>query len=347
MKKKIVIFMLAALTTASIMLSGCGRKSGTVQEYKEQGISQMAEGDYAAATESFQSALDQSRGKFGADERDISFYKALAQYKAGDIQKAVDTYSSMIAYDEENWETYYLRGNLYLEEGQIQSAISDYEKAVQLNEGDIRLYLNLYENLSAAGEADFAKKYEEAVLLSSPSKAEEHYYVGKMFYLTGDYDNAAASLNSAAEGGYDDAFLLLGRTYAAQGKEEEAQAAFTSYMEKYPTDPTALNELGVVAMSVDDYESAVDYLETALSSAEGDIMRSIQRNLIAAYEYSGDFRKAYSVARELASKTDDEEVKREYEFLRTRISYDNQSATTSESEEESTIEGTVIPESGE
>lgn len=349
MKKKTVsVMLLAGALSAVVMLPGCGKSAGKALEYKELGITQMEQGDFSAAAESFQNALDQSGRRIGAKELDISFYKALALYKAGDIDQAIATYTSMIEYDEDNWETYYLRGNLYLESGQNQAAIGDYKKAAELNAADTRLYVNLYENLTEAGEQDAAEKYESDVLNSSPSKAADYYYVGDMYYLTGDYDNAVTNLKSAVDGGYDEALLLLGRAYSAMGDKDDAKAAYSSYMEKYPDDAAALNELGVTAIATEDYENAVDYLETALESAEGDIALSIKKNLIAAYEYSGNFRKAYSTARDLASKTDDEEVAREYQFLRTRISYDNQNnGIQAGAEEEGTIEGAVIPDSGQ
>ena len=93
-----------------------------------------------------------------------------------------------------------------------------------------------------------------------------------------------------------------------------------SDMEKYPEDAEALGELGAIALSAGEYEDAVTYLESALEASEGGTDAEIEKNLIAAYEYSGDFESASSLAREYLEVYSDAEVEREYEFLKTRVS---------------------------
>ena len=61
-------------------------------EYKQLGISQMKEAKYEDAVSSFQKALDQSLGRIRAQELDVCYYKALAQYKSGDTKAAIKTY---------------------------------------------------------------------------------------------------------------------------------------------------------------------------------------------------------------------------------------------------------------
>ncbi len=322
------LLVLAGALSLSIALSGCGHTSSEVLELKQQGITRLEQGDYAGAAESFQSALDLSGKRIGAEETDLSYYKALALYKAGDAQGALSVYTSLMEQDEDNWEPAYLRGNLYLKEGRIKEAVSDYRQAVQKKGEDTSLYLNLYENLMNAGEQEEASRYQNALLSMDLSGGSDYYNAGYMYYLMKDYGQAETNLNTAKESGRDEALLMLGRIYSETDRKEDAEAAFASYREKHADDASALNDLAAALMSVKDYSGAVSDLEKALEIAEGDIRLAIRKNLIAACEYSGDFRKAYATARELVSKTNDEEIAREYEFLRTRISYENQSSTS-------------------
>lgn len=318
-KKQTAVFFLAA--SAALLISGCtGASAEKAQEYKELGITQMESGDYESAVNSFQKALDQSVGSIGAQELDICYYKAMALYKSGDAEGAVDACTTLIDYDNKNWEVYYLRGNIYLQEQQNENALADYAEAVSLNSSDVELCVHIYEDLVNAGLGESGQEYYDKVMSIKPSSGEDYYFVGDMYFLTGDYENAKTNLQTAEAEGCDKALLLLGQVYKAEGSDEEARSAFSSYMEKYPDDAEALGELGAIALSAGEYEDAVTYLESALEASDGGADAEIEKNLIAAYEYSGDFESASGLAREYLEVYSDAEVEREYEFLKTRVS---------------------------
>ncbi len=344
--KKTAAFCLAAVSAAALLLSGCtGKAAQKAQEYKELGIARMESGDYEGAVDSFQKALDQSVGSIGAQELDICYYKAMALYKSGDTQGALDACTALIDYDDKNWEVYYLRGNLYLQAQQNENALADYEKAVSLNQDDVELYVHIYEDLSEAGLGDRGQEYYNRVMAIRPSSGEEYYFVGDMYFLTGDYENAKTNLQKAEEEGYDRALLMLGQIYKAEGSDEEARNAFAAYMEKYPEDADALGELGAIALSAGEYADAVTYLQSALDASEGNEDAETEKNLIAAYEYSGDFVSASNLAREFLEHHSDPDVEREYEFLKTRVGSD--SAAAPEAEEESAGDGEDTAASGQ
>lgn len=51
-------------------------------------------------------------GSVGAEELDICYYKAKAQYLSGDVDGAIDTYTVIIDYDKDS-DAYYLE-RLYI-----------------------------------------------------------------------------------------------------------------------------------------------------------------------------------------------------------------------------------------
>ncbi|MCD8110555.1 MAG: tetratricopeptide repeat protein [Clostridiales bacterium] len=343
MKKRMALFLMAGMLFLAPLLSGCQSAADEkMQEYKVLGISQMEAGDYESAVNSFQKALDQSAGSIGAEELDICYYKALALYKSGDTEGAIEAYTALVEYDSKNWEVYYLRGNVYLQEGQTEEALADYAQAVSLNGNDMELCAHIYENLVHVGMEESGQEYLTILLSTDPSDAEEYYYLGDVYYLTGDYENAKTNLLQAQELGYDKALLLLGRIYAAEGDDEGAKAAFESYMEMYPDDAEALNELGEIALEAGEYENAVTYLEAALEASDAGANEAVLKNLIIAYEYTYDFQSACDMAEEYLSRYSDEEIEREYEFLQTRVGEDIESASedeeTTTEDEESTDE---------
>lgn len=334
MKRRMTRFLLGGVMILSLLMSACGSSgSEKMAEYKELGITQMESGDYESAVQSFQKALDQSLGSIGAEELDICYYKALALYKSGDADGAIEAYTALIDYDSKNWEVYYLRGNVYLAEGQEEEALADYAQAASLHD-DAELFVNIYENLADAGLAESGQTYMEKVLSITPSDAEEYYFVGDMYYLIGDYENTKTNLLAAQEAGYDKALLLLGVICANEGDSASAQTYFSAYMEKYPEDAQALNELGESALEAADYEDAVTYLECALEAGDTDMEMIILKNLIIAYEYSGDFESAYDIAKQFLASYSDEEIEREYIFLETRVGEDIEAPSEDDTETE-------------
>lgn len=321
MKKRIIAFFLAGMLAVSCMLTGCSSKSAEKsQEYKELGIKQLGEESYGDAVESFQKALDQSVGRVGAQEIDVCYYKALAQYKSGDVEGAIETYSGLVDYDEKNWEVYYLRGSVYLQNGQDELCLKDYDQAVSLNGEDFELYAHIYENLAAAGFEEKGQNYLESALKLKASSAEDYAGLGYIYFLKEDYTNAEKNLQKAVDEKYEKALLELGQVYAAQGKMDGAKASFESYMEKYPEDASALNHLGEIALSAEDYEGAATYFEKALDVAEKGDRQNILRNVVMAYEHAGDFDQAFKAAEEYVSEfPNDANMQKEYEFLQTRI----------------------------
>ncbi len=318
--RKIAVFMLAGVLTAAPALSGCtSRTAALMEEYKTEGIALLEEGDYEGAAETFQTALDQSFGNIGVEEMDISYYKALALYLSGDMDGAFEVYTALIDYDEKNWESYYMRGNIYLEEGKDGAALEDYAAAAARNEGDAELCLHICANLVDAGLQDEAQDYLDEALTIQPSSGEEYYDLGRIYAQTGDAAMAETYFKQAQELGMDEAILRLAELYTDRGDSESAASCWSEYLQLYPDDPQALARLGEAALAAGEYETAVSYLRTARESAEGDDLTAIVTDLVAAYEYAGDFESAWEVAAAYLADHSDEALEREYTFLSTRV----------------------------
>ena len=313
MKKRVVTVFLTGLLAASMLLGGCTSKSEKkALEYKELGIKQLQQEDYDGAVDSFQKALDQSLGRITANELDVCYYKALAQYKSGDAKAALESYSALIDYDEKNWEVYYLRGSVYLSEGDKDKCLKDYEKAVELNASDLGLYGHICENLKNAGE--------EQGLALQPSSGTDYENVGYLYTIKGDTENAVKAYQQAVEKGTDSASLKLGELYFEEGNTDEAKKAFEAYMEKHPDDADALTHLADIAAESGDTEDAAAYYEKAIDVADKSDQQGLRKNLVAFYENAGDFASALKETKSyVADYPKDTAMQKEYEFLQTRV----------------------------
>lgn len=330
--------MMVALLGASV-LAGCGNNSAESKAtYRQMGIEYMEQGDYSSAIEAFETALKQGIGTVGADELDITYYKAAAQYASGDMEAAMATYNAILDYDDEAAEAYYLRGCLYIKQGDMEAAKADFANAVKYKANDYELYLNIYENLVTAGAAEDGEEYLHQALLIKGSEATNLEYRGQIYYLLGQYNDAITELKAALEAGSTYANLYLAKTYEDMGDSVTAEEHFKTYIAAIPSDAVALNELGEIMLEKEQYAEAVLYFEQGLACEMVPNSRALMHNLVVAYEYNGNFDKAWELVQEyVALFPEDEDAQREYIFLKNR---QMQEETTEEPESTESTEDT-------
>ncbi|MCI5878508.1 MAG: tetratricopeptide repeat protein [Lachnospiraceae bacterium] len=313
--------MLAAGILLAGMAAGCGNsKNKEDQEaYRQIGINNLEQGKYDDAVDAFQKALDQSLATIGAEELDICYYKAQAQYMAGDTKGALETYTALIDYDKKNADAYYLRGSLYLLEGEDKKALADYASAVENDDANYDLYIQAYSDLTDAGFSDEAKQYLEDAVQVSGKDAQDYAMRGKAYALLGEYDKAAEQLDKAVELKSDDAILYRAQVYEAAGDSDKAQSLYEEYVKTNEDNPAALGSLGSMLLEAGKYEDALNYIQTALASEDVEDEQNLRRNEILAYEYKGDFSSAKEkMASYVEDYPEDETAAREYQFLQTR-----------------------------
>ncbi len=103
---------------------------------------------------------------------------AQAQYKAGDVAKAIETLRTLVAADETNQTNALLLVNLYLEDGKLTEGKALLEKLPDWAVSDPTVYLNvgiLFMNKDSAKDA--VAYFDKAIALDA-NKAEGYYYRG-------------------------------------------------------------------------------------------------------------------------------------------------------------------------
>ena len=171
----------AVLMGAGLLLSGCGEeKTDSALAYRKIGMNAMEAGDYAEAIDNFQLALDQSKGKIRNLELDICMQKAEALYLNNQPEDAIAVCDAVLNYDKGYANAYYLRGNLYLQQGDAKKALADYEQAAKYADADYEIYIQLYENLKRAGMQADGEKYLNAAL---ELKGKSRYHLTNRGYI--------------------------------------------------------------------------------------------------------------------------------------------------------------------
>ncbi len=285
--------------------------------YRGKGLAHMGLADYKSAVEELTKALSCSNGHISDLEYDISFYLAVSEFRTGDMDSAIDTCTAILALDPKNPNAFFLRGKTELAKGQKDDALRDFNAAIRNNNSDPDLYINIYECLSDAGEAEEGADYLKSAMELTHITG---FQKGKLYFWMGEYDNAKDILEESRGDGSDpEVVLYLGRTYEALGDESYAASLYKTYLEDNPNDVEICNQLGLCELDVGDYESALKAFEQGISVGDSEISQSLRYNQIVASEYLGKFKEA-SVLMDsyLKDFPDDEDAKREYVFLSTR-----------------------------
>lgn len=316
--KKFTYILAATLFVAA--LTGCtNEKQENEDAYRQIGINCMEANDYEGAISAFDSALSQKIGKIGDEEIDICYYKAAAQYANGDTDGAIDTYSSILDYDEDNADAFYLRGNLYLVLGDTAAAQADFNSAVTNNSEEYELYVNIYEQLNGAGMTAEASDYLNQALKIKGDSAKDHLWKGRIYQMLSEYEDAETELKAALDKKSVEANLYLAKLYEAQGDTETASSYYETYLDSGDADSEVMYSLGMAEMNQENYQGAIEYFQSGLAMEEVTNEQQLLQNLVIAYEKSGDFSSAKTTMEQyLEDYPDDEDAQREYVFLCTR-----------------------------
>lgn len=320
--KKDILHKAAVLALASMLTvsaGACGKTDTKEQDaYRQYGITCLENGKYEDALTAFQNALDQSLGKVGEREIDICFYKAKAQIAGGDTEGALETYNAIIDYNKDA-RAYYLRGNLYFDQGKSKEACDDYEQAMKKDPKNYELYIGIYQAMSAHDMEQEGQKILNKAMDIKGDKPEDNLYKGRICFLLKDMENAITYLTKAKEGEIPLASYYLALTYEEGGETQKAKACVKEYLDSGTATSYDLYELGSNEMEQQDYEEALTYFNAALAMEEVPNRQSLMKSAIAAYEYSGDFASAKKMMKDYLSKyPSDEDAKRESTFLETR-----------------------------
>ncbi len=138
------------------------------------------------------------------------------------------------------------------------------------------------------------------------------------------YEEAIAVFEEeiARERNLDEAYRGVGIAYFELGQHEDAIEAFEAAL-KHEAEETATlcSLLGACYMEVEEYEKALDMYVNTLTKEDltEELRQEIEFNLIAAYEYTGNWEAAKKqVEHYVESYPEDTRVDKEAEFLETR-----------------------------
>jgi tetratricopeptide (TPR) repeat protein len=170
-------------------------------------------------------------------------------YNNGDYDSAIDDYTRAIALAPNNAVAYYNRGLAYGNNGDLGMAIADLTRAIQFDPSDdkFRQTLQQMQKYVAAQQAQAAQQTQAdaAPPVRSFMPTDNLIKEGNNYFGKGDYDDAISYYTSAIERepNYALAYNNRGRAYANKGDYANARADLEKALQLDPNNKYAQNGL--------------------------------------------------------------------------------------------------------
>jgi tetratricopeptide (TPR) repeat protein len=164
-------------------------------------------------------------------------------------------------------EAFYSLGNELQELGQLERAVDNYRRALEINPDFAEAHNNLGNALRDFGQLDDAVASYRRALEIKPDCAEVHFNLGNVLQDLGQLEGAVACYRRALEikPGYADAHTNLGNAWRDLGQLDDAVASYRRALEIKPDFVIAQCNLGNVLLDRGDLKAAETHFNTALS----------------------------------------------------------------------------------
>lgn len=248
------IYQAAVLLLAALFLGGCAPK--VKYELRETAIGQMEAGDYAAAVQTFNEALENSDGFVGRFELDVLKYRAEAEYRSGDPAAAAETYHILWQVDEEKTEYLSRTCAMLVLSGQLDAALEAYARLyeAQPSGGDtMAVLLALGKALRGAGRDGEAAAILQQAVDDGAQNGELYDQLALCEMKVGEYDQALAFIEKGlAIGGTAREMLLFDQAAAREGKLDFAGAlsALETYVREFGSTDAVAKEIAFLRTRV-------------------------------------------------------------------------------------------------
>ena len=191
--------------------------------------------------------------------------------ESGNFLKAEAEYRKALEHDSQSSYLLTEVANAYLRNNRIPEAIERFEKAIGINDGNLRAHKLLGAIYHKLLEREWSgRRMPSGDTLSKAIR--EYEAIGRL---------APQEANS---------LLVLGRLYSYAGRPDKAVAVLERSLEVTPSSEETLSMLGELYRDQNEMRRAVDLFEKALKLSPSSLALRLQLGL--AYEQTGDFKKA-------------------------------------------------------
>jgi tetratricopeptide (TPR) repeat protein len=237
--------------------------------------------DYEEAIRHFKTAADNAPEGFNLEV--VHFYKGNAHSLRAEPDEAISEYERAVEINPDFAEAHNNLGVAYAGQGRLDDAIGEFEEAIEKAALDDLNRANVYYNLGLCyvkkGETDEAiKALQEAVNLRD-NYAPAHYWLGCAYYAQDELDEAVEEYQQAIELEPDhaDAHFNLGVIYHDQSDLDRALKELRETIELRPDHIPAHFALGLAHVEKEEHEKACAELNEVLALSAGEEWREFKK----------------------------------------------------------------------
>jgi len=163
----------------------------------------------------------------------------------GEVDEAMAQFQKALQINPKDPPTWNNVGNVLLHWGKVDEAIPYFQKALQVNPNYVEARNNLGSALLQEGKVDEAIAQFQKVLQINPDSMEAHGNLGNVLLQEGKVDEAIAQYQMALQISPNNPNLYnnLGNALSRQGQFEQASAHYQAAIKLEPNNPSFLNNL--------------------------------------------------------------------------------------------------------
>ncbi|HWT27786.1 MAG TPA: tetratricopeptide repeat protein [Mobilitalea sp.] len=294
-------------------------KANNKRALRGKGIAYFSMMKYKKAIKQFDLAL--SISELSKLDMDILYYKGSSLMAIGENENAEKVYDKILSMDSDNTEALYDRASVYRNMGDYAKSLADYDEAITLSPNNYNYYFGKYNLLIENGKNKEASDVLKKAAAIKVKTNEDKYNLAKIHYFQGRYDAALSELSEGFANGFSEAYYYIGEVYRMKKDYKSAVYYYEKYIEedKSPS-PAVYNQAGACLIKLEDYTKALQYLEKGIEYQQTGSLQSLMKNEIIAYENLGSFDKAYeSLIKYLDLNPEDKDAQGELDFVKTRM----------------------------
>jgi predicted O-linked N-acetylglucosamine transferase (SPINDLY family) len=195
----------------------------------------------------------------------------IALFSSDMFEDALDAIEELIEEHPKDAVLFNIRGACYAGLQQMNLAVENYEKAIELNPEYAKPYYNLAGVLHEINEFDASIQSYQSALFIEPDYAEAHNNLGNVLKEIGKLDEAIVSYEKAValKPDYIEAYYSLGDSFYEVGKLEDTIKCYSRVLEYRPKLIGIHNNLGNIFRELGRFDESVLSYEKAISIDSG------------------------------------------------------------------------------
>ena len=187
-------------------------------------------------------------------------------YEKGELDKAISEYNRALILKSNYADAHYNLGAAYADKGMLDEAISEYKKALAINPNHADAHYNLGLDYGNKGMLDEAISEYKKALAINPDYADAYYNLGVIYSSKRMCDKAISKYKKVLtiNPDYVEAHYNLGLNYGNEGMLDEAIFEFKRALALKPNHAKAHNNLSIAFYKKGNYQSAIVHCDRAV-----------------------------------------------------------------------------------